>query len=222
MVRRAAFVFAAGLALAATPAAHADEEAPKKKKLIVTVDDNEDTTTVVKKKKAATATPEPGASEAEIIAYIRELRKDVRSTQAELNAARASDDADSVLRLREELKEKKQFLKEEESRLYSKDSGLIAGGAVLTALGGISLVSSFVLVIVWPLTAIDGNIEDEYGWGALGCLGGGVLGLSAGIPMIVAGNKRTVTGADEFEEASWQLPTPGRGPTAGLTLRFSF
>lgn len=200
-----------------------DDEPPKKRRFVVTVEDNDAAQSP--KKKGTSAIPPPpeaGAPEAEVVAYIRALRKDVRATQADFNAARSSDDADEVLRLREELKEKKQFLSEEESRLYPKDTGLVAGGAILTALGSASLLSSLILLIGWPISGVDGHVDDELGWASLGCLGGGVLGLGAGIPMIVTGNKRTVRGADEVDAAALGVPPPPRGRTAGITFRITF
>lgn len=215
---------AASLALVVGTAtgARADEEAPpKKRRFVVTVEDNDAPQTPKKKTSAIPTPPEAGAPEAEVVEYIRALRRDVRTTQADFNAARASDDADEVLRLREELKEKKQFLSEEESRLYPKDTGLVAGGAILTALGSASLLSSLILLIGWPISGVDGDFDDELGWASLGCLGGGVLGLGAGIPMIVTGNKRTVRGADDVDDAS-RGPALPRGRTVGLTLEVRF
>jgi hypothetical protein len=216
----AAAVLAAVTALAPVAAAEDDEDRPKKKKLIVTVEDNDEITPVEQaKKKAARRAPEVGDSEAEIKAYLRELDADVRSIQLDLRAARQGSDGDEVLRLEKELQAAKALRSDEEDRLTTKEPGLVAGGATLTALGGASLVSSLVLLVVWGFSAIDGNDEEEYGWGALGTLGFGVIGLSAGIPMVVAGNKRRPRDPDE---EAFRLAPDGVRPAVGLTVRVSF
>jgi hypothetical protein len=165
--------------------------------------------------------PAEGASETEINAYLRALKKDVRDTQIAQKQASRAGDADEAMRLKEELRDKKALLKDEESRLLSRDVGLIAGGGVLTGLGGLSLLSSLVLVCVYGLSAVDGNAEDEYGWASLATLGGGALGLGAGIPMIVIGSRKSTRGADDEYEYARPL-TPGGGPQVGLTLSLSF
>jgi hypothetical protein len=205
-------VLAGSLALSST--AWADEPPPeKKKRLIVTVEDTKPDARV------RDAVPDENASESEINAYLRKLRRDLRDAQADLKAAkRGGDDAEEIMRLDGEVRELKETLKDEESRLTTKDGGLIAGGAVLTAFGSVALLSSLVLVVAWPLTALDGNINEEYGWGALGCFVGGAVGLAAGIPMIVTGNRRVPRGDGEYEyieEGLTVLPKVGASPALG-------
>ncbi len=218
------------------------EDAPEKPKkgLVVTVEDNdvvaaeearaaaeEDEEVEApapkkkKRKQQVSDAPGPDASEAEIDAYLRELNSDVRNTQADLKDAKRADDADAVYELERELRDQKDLLRDEKDRLTTTQPGLVAGGAVLTALGGVSLVSSLVLLIVWPLTGVDGHFDDEYGWGSLGCLLGGAAGLGAGIPMIVAGTRRTPrSGGDYYEEA--QLPSIPQGPRVGFSFTVPF
>jgi hypothetical protein len=194
----------------------------KKKRLIVTVEDTKpdegEEPAKPKKQRVREAVPDENSSEAEINAYLRRLRRDLRDAQADLKVAKRGDDGDEVLRLEGEVRELKEMVKDEESRLTTKDGGLIAGGAVLTALGSVSLLSSLVLVVAWPLTAIDGNINEEYGWAALGCFVGGAVGLAAGIPMIVTGNRRVPRGDGEYEyleEGLTVLPRVGASPALG-------
>jgi hypothetical protein len=162
------------------------------------------------------AAPAEGASEAEIFAYIRALKKDVRDAQRELKEAKRDGDSAEVARLTDELRDKKLTLSDEESRLTTSDPGLVAGGAVLTGLGGVSLLSGLVLLFVWPLTAIDGHVNDEYGYAALGCAAGGVVGLGAGIPMIVVGKRKEVRYPDE------EALAPPDGDYVGLTFGGTF
>ncbi len=214
-----------GLALPST--AWAEDPPPeKKKRLVVTVEDTKpedvEESAASKPVKAkpsrreAEVVPDEDSSEAEINAYLRRLRRDLRDAQADLKAAKRGDDGDEVLRLEGEVRELREMVKDEESRLTTKDGGLIAGGAVLTALGSVSLLSSLVLVVAWPLTAIDGNINEEYGWAALGCFVGGAVGLAAGIPMIVTGNRRVPRGDggdyEYVEEGLTILPRVGAAP----------
>jgi hypothetical protein len=211
---------------ALSSSAWADEPPPeKKKRLIVTVEDTKpddgEEPAKPKKKQVREAVPDESSSEAEINAYLRKLRRELRDAQADLKAAKRGDDGEEVLRLEGEVRELKETVKDEESRLTTKDGGLVAGGAVLTALGSVSLVSSLVLVFVWPLTALDGNINEEYGWGALGCFVGGAVGLAAGIPMIVTGNRRVPRGDggdgeyEYLEEGLTVLPRVGVSPALG-------
>lgn len=224
-------------ALAAPSAALADDDEDKpKKKLIVTVEDNdvvaaeeeaaaredveEEPAPKKKKKKRVDAdAPDLNSSEAEIDAYLRELDRDVRDTAADLKAAKRSDDGDEVMRLESELRYRKALLSDEKDRLTETNPGLVAGGAVLTGLGGVSLVSSLVLLVVWPLTGVDGHFDDEYGYGALGCLIGGTVGLSAGIPMIVSGARRTPRGDGGYDDA---FLMPPQGPRVGVTFGVPF
>lgn len=239
---KTALILTLGLAasLGFAQSAHADEPAQPRKGLVVTVEDNdvvaaeeaaraadeeEEEAPAPKKKKKrqsdASFAPGPESSEAEIDAYLRELNADVRDTQADLKDAKRADDADEVDRLERELRDRKELLRDEKDRLTTTQPGLVAGGAVLTALGGVSLVSSLVLLVVWPLSGVDGHFDDEYGWGALGCLLGGAAGLGAGIPMIVAGTRRTPrAGADYYEEA--KLPPMPAGPRVGVTFTIPF
>ena len=126
------------------------------------------------------------------------------------------------MRLKEELRDKKALLKDEERRLTTRDVGLIAGGGVLTGLGALSLVSSVVLIFVYAGSSIDGNPDDEYGWASLATLGGGVLGLSAGIPMIVVGSRRGPREADDVETYGREELPSSHGPAVGLTKSLAF
>lgn len=214
-----------GLTVAIPAHAYADdddEEKPKRRGLIVTVEDNDDVDAGIKRKKGATSLTPPAddASESEINAYLRELKKDVRDTQLAAKEAARAGDADEAIRLKEELRDKKALLKDEESRLMSRDVGLIAGGGVLTGLGGLSLLSSVVLLCVWGFSSLDGDPEEEYGWGALGTVGGAALGLGAGIPMIVVGRKKEPRGYDDADTYG-RLPSGG-APRVGLSVGFSF
>jgi len=218
-------VLAALAAMAPEARAGEDDEAdeqPKRRGLIVTVDDTEDETAIPKKKGGGQAAPEEGAPESEINAYLRALNKDIRDTKADLKAAQRAGDADEALRLKDELREKKILLSDEESRLTTRDPALTAVGGTLTALGSLSLVSSVVLLFVWAGTSIDGYPDDAYGWGALGTLGGGVLGLSAGIPMIVIGTRRQVRAPDDAYQVVPELAPGGYRPAVGLTMSLSF
>lgn len=216
-LRRSASAIALGASLSLlTTAAFADdgfivdEEEPQERPVVV-----------VQKPSSAPTAPPDGASEAEIFAYLRALKKDIRDTQTDLSDAKRDDDDAEVARLKEELKERKIILKEEQDRLTTIDAGLVAGGGVLTGLGSLSLLSSVVLLVVWPMTGIDGDVNDEYGWASLACLGGGAVGLGAGIPMIVAGKRREIR-YDEYEEARTTIPVPSLGPTAGVHMTLSF
>ena len=214
-VRRSTLAVVTALACLAPHAAfgdEADEDRPAKRQMIVTVED----TQAVPKAKPRTRHPAPpqGASEEDINAYLRALRKDVRDAQRVL---READDAEDEPRLKDELREKKSLLSDEENRLTTKDTGMVAGGATLTALGGASLVASLFLAIGWGLSGLDGRIDEKYGWASLGCLGGGVLGISTGIPLLIAGNTRRPR---EVEEA-FLLPLPAK-PAVGLTMSLSF
>jgi hypothetical protein len=215
-----------GVLMALPTQAHADEddeeaEKPKRRGLIVTVEDNDDVADgPAPKKRAPFAPPVEGAPESEINAYLRELKKDVRDTQIAAKEAARAGDADEAMRLKEELRDKKALLKDETARLTTRDVGLIAGGATLTGLGCISLVSSFVLIVVYGVSAADGDADHEYGWASLGTLGGGVLGLSAGIPMIVVGSRRQVRGSEE--EYARDLAPTGQKPRVGFTMSLSF
>jgi hypothetical protein len=210
--------------------AHAGEDddetdTPKRRGLVVTVEDNDDVDAApprAKKRGDSATAPDDGASESEINAYLRGLKKDVRDTQIAAKQAARAGDADEAIRLKEELRDKKAFLKDEERRLTSRDVGLIAGGGVLTGLGSLSLLSSVVLIFVYAGSSIDGNPEDEYGWASLATLGGGVLGLSAGIPMIAVGSRRGPRESDDVDTYGREQAPTGHGPAVGFTMSLSF
>jgi hypothetical protein len=240
-LRRVALTVALGAASLTTVDAQAEESERSGKRMVVTVEDNAtvDAETAAQAERAAQAEspppprkkgkkaaserpPEVDAPEVEIDAYLRRLSKELREAQADLRAARREDDADEVMRLDNEVRDRKELLADERDRLTTTQPGLVAGGAVLTVLGGVSLVASLALLIGWPISGVEGEINDTYGWASLGCLIGGTVGLSAGIPMISAGARRVPRGEGgevPIEDAWFSPPT---APRVGLTFSAAF
>ncbi len=236
-LQRVTLTFVVGAScLFTTTHAHAEEAERSGKRMVVTVEDNATVDAEAaaqqaespppRKKRKAEAreqrAPDVDAPEVEIDAYLRRLSKELREAQADLRAARREDDADEVMRLDNEVRDRKELLADERDRLTTTQPGLVAGGAVLTVLGGVSLVASLALLIGWPISGVEGEINDTYGWASLGCLIGGTVGLSAGIPMISAGARRVPRGEGgevPIEDAWFSPPT---APRVGLTFTANF
>ncbi|NUP11543.1 MAG: hypothetical protein HOW73_36320 [Polyangiaceae bacterium] len=185
--------------------------------------DAEEKVVVVKKKKKRTRAeaPEVGDPPEEIDNYLQGLKEEIGDLKDRMKEARRNGDADEAIAIREELNERDRFYKDEQDRLTSRNTGLIAGGATLSALGGVSIVASLVLVIGYGLSAVDGNADDEYGWGSLACLGGGVALLGGGGAMIGVGMVRRPKEATD----AWIQPSFGAAalaPTPGLTVTWKF
>ncbi len=204
-----------------------DDDAPRKKKrMTVTIEDNEDvddeeTEAVVVKSNRKRKRPDPpeiGAPPAEVEVYLSELKAEADIAKERSKAARRSGDPDREAELRMEAEEARAFYTVERDRLTERNVGMIAGGGTLVGLGVASFVASFVLVIGWGLSSIDGNPEDEYGWASLGCLGGTIVGIGAGTPLIVIGSIR------EPKQASDAKVTPPApfGVGTGIALTVSF
>jgi hypothetical protein len=136
-----------------------------------------------------------------------------------MKEAERAGDGDEAMELRRELAQESSFYDRERDRLTERDTGLIAGGATLTAIGGISMVSSIILLAVYGLSAVDGNADDEYGWASLGTLFGGIAGLAGGGAMLGVGLARR----PKETAQQWMTPTVGDiAPTPGLTLTWQF
>ena len=199
-----------------------EEEAPRKKRrMIVTVEDNDEVEDVEEggseeEAPARRSAPRVGDSPDDIREYLAQLEQRVQRLKVKLKAAKRSDDAERMLEAEADLAEAKARLDAERDRLTERNPGMIAGGATLIGLGSVSFVASVVLVIGWGVSSIDGYPDDEWGWGALGCLAGGVVGIAVGTPVLVSGLKREPR---ELEEARTAPPTVG-GFTPGLTLTF--
>lgn len=198
-----------------------DDARPNRRRMVVTVEDTEDETVAAPTKRdGPVAAPEQSAPESEIDAYLLRLKTDVLDARIALKEAKRADDDEEALRLRDELKQKQLLLKDEERRLANPDTGLIGGGATFTALGGISLVSSVVLLVMWTSSGLGGHSEPAYGWASLATLGGGALGLGAGIPMIAIGRQRR---GRESEDVLARPLVPGADHSpVGMTFSASF
>ncbi len=171
-----------------------------------------------KKKKKKLVAPEVGAPPDEVEAYLRKLEDRRRKLKERQKAARRSGDEEQEAALSEKLADADALYKSERDRLTERDVGMIAGGATLVGLGAASFAASLVALIGWGVSAIDGYPDDEWGWASLGCLGGGVLGISVGVPLIVIGSKRE----PRSPEYAGGLPAPGAGFVPGVTLSWSF
>jgi hypothetical protein len=204
-----------------------DDDAPRKKKrMTVTVEDNEDvdaeeTEAVAIKSNRKRKRPDPpeiGAPPAEVEVYLSELKAEADIAKEKAKAAKRSGDEDREAELRLEAQEAKAFYAVERDRLTERNVGMIAGGGTLVGLGVASFVASFVLVIGWGLSSIDGNPDDEYGWASLGCLGGTLVGIGAGTPLIVIGSIRE---PKQASDAKVTPPAPfGVGTGIAVTVPF--
>ncbi|NUO47615.1 MAG: hypothetical protein HOV80_02035 [Polyangiaceae bacterium] len=224
--RRLAPVLAAALGgtLLFSPSIASADEPRKKKRMTVTVEDNEDvdqeeteavTIKTNRRKRKRPDPPEIGAPPAEVEVYLSELKAEADIAKERAKAARRSDD-EAELRL--EAEEAKVFYTVERDRLTERNVGMIAGGGTLVGLGVASFVASFVLVIGWGISAIDGDADDEYGWASLGCLGGTLVGIGAGVPLIVIGSIRE---PKQASDAKVTAPTPF-GVGTGIQVSFPF
>lgn len=189
------------------------QSAPATKQVIVVVQQPAPTEAPA----APSGVPRVGDSAERIDAYLSDLKQEVRRKKDALRDAKrdgeGEDEAERALR------EADIHYKEERDRLTQQEPGLIAGGAVLTSAGAVSFVASGVLLVVWLVSSVDLNPDDKYGWASLACLGGGFLGLGAGIPMIVIGAQRTPR--DPYEALLAPRPV-GFAPPLGLTATWSF
>ncbi len=202
--------------------AEEEEEAPRKKRrMVVTVEDDEDVEEedeAPRKGRKKREAPEIGAPAAEVEAYLGELKAENAILKDRLKQAKRSGDDEAVAELLRESAEANALYKAERDRLTTQNPGMIAGGATLIGLGGVSFVASIVLVAGWGLSGIDGNTDDEWGWGALGCLAGGVVGIGAGTPLLVIGLIREPKSPTDAKATP---PTP-IGVGSGLTLTVPF
>lgn len=199
-----------------------DDDAPKKKRMIVTVEDSdadeEEAEPQGRKRKRKDDPPEVGAPPAEVEMYLSELKADADMLKEKSKAAKRSGDPERAADLRLEAEEASALYKVERDRLTERNTGMIAGGGTLVGLGAASFVASFVLVIGWGLSSIDGSPNDEYGWASLGCLAGTVVGIGAGVPLIVIGSIRE---PKQASDAKVTPPTP-TGIGSGLKLTVAF
>jgi hypothetical protein len=170
--------------------------------------------------------PRIGDPPDEVESYLRGLRDKVTDAKDAVREARGDDD--QVDAARAELRDAQRFYSDERSRLTKQDSGLLAGGAVLTGVGGAALVASAVLAVAYALSGITffdtTEPDSNLGYAALGCLGGGLAAIGAGIPMIVVGVQRVPKEpGDAFLGPADLAPPPGGpSPVAGLTMRVAF
>lgn len=204
-----------------------DDDAPRKKKrMTVTIEDNEDVdqeeteavATRTNRKRKRPDPPEIGAPAGEIEIYLSQLKAEVDIAKEKAKAAKRSGDSDREAELRLDAEEAKVFYNVERDRLTERNVGMIAGGGTLVGLGVVSFVASFVLVIGWGISSIDGDPNDEYGWASLGCLGGTVVGIGAGTPLIVIGSIRE---PKQASDAKVTPPTPF-GVGTGIQVSFPF
>ena len=230
--RLAVALLIGGATIAAAPCAFADDdddEQPKRRRMIVTVEDNEDVEDEEEEaptKSNAPAAPDPGDPPEEIRAYLDYLKERTRSLKDRMKVARRSGNGwieenfapSDEAQLSGELAKAQVKYESERERLTERNTGMIAGGATLIGLGGASFIASIVLVCGWGLSGIDGDPDDEYGWGALGTLVGGFVGIGAGTPLLVIGLSRTPKSGPD----SAALPPPPVGFTPGLTVSIPF
>jgi hypothetical protein len=224
--RLAVALLVGGATLAAAPCAFADDddERPKKRRrMIVTVEDNdevdgEDEEEEAKTKSNAPDAPDPGDPPEEIRAYLDYLKERTRSLKNRMKVARRTGNEDEEAELSGELAKAQVQYESERERLTERNTGMIAGGATLIGLGSASFLASIVLVCGWGLSGIDGNPDDEFGWGALGTLVGGFVGIGAGTPLLVIGLQRNPRSGPD----SGALPPPPVGFTPGLTVSIPF
>jgi len=225
--RVAVALLALGATVAAAPCAFADDddEQPKKRRrMIVTVEDNEDVESEeeeeeeAKSKSRAPDAPDPGDPPEEINAYLDYLKERTRSLKDRIKIARRTGNEDQEAELSGELVKAQVKYESERDRLTERNTGMIAGGATLVGLGAASFLASIVLVCGWGLSGIDGNPDDEFGWGALGTLVGGFVGIGAGTPLLVIGLSRSPKSGPD---AASTPPAPV-GFTPGLTVSIPF
>jgi len=161
--------------------------------------------------------PQVGDSAQDINEYLRGLEREQRDTRDRIKDASRDDDDTQVDLYKEQLKEQLRTYKVERDRLTTRDGGLIAGGATLTAVGGASLVASLFLGFAYALSNSFGSHGDEgLGYAAIATLGGGVVGLGAGIPMLAVGLKRVP------RELDAEYAPPATSPALGGTLVWQF
>lgn len=129
-------------------------------------------------------------SEGEVILYLEQVRSRIDAIKLKIRDVRASDYDDTALQ--EELRAANEYYKAERARLTTTDGGMIAGGATLTAIGSLSLVSSLFLALAYGLSGgiFGGSKDDGLGTAALVTLGVGVAGLAGGIPLLAVGLRR--------------------------------
>jgi hypothetical protein len=226
--RIAVALLVGGATLAAAPWAFADDdEQPKKRRrMIVTVEDNEEAEGEEEEEEEAKSTsksnapdaPDPGDPPEEIRAYLDYLKERTRSLKDRMKVARRTGNESEEAELSGELAKAQVKYESERERLTERNTGMIAGGATLVGLGGASFLASIVLVCGWGLSGIDGDPDDEYGWGALGTLVGGFAGIGAGTPLLVIGLSRSPKSGPD----SASLPPPAVGFTPGLTVSIPF
>jgi hypothetical protein len=162
-------------------------------------------------KQGRRAAPRVGDPEYEINEYLGDLKGDVAATRERMKDARRDGDDAAADALREQLKDDTKFYDEERNRLTTRNGGLVAGGAVLTGVGGASVLAALLLGFAYGLSGIGGSPEDGLGTAALACLGGGAAGLGAGIPMLVVGLKRVPREPDDVARQGFVGPAAGAG-----------
>ncbi|NUP07910.1 MAG: hypothetical protein HOW73_17835, partial [Polyangiaceae bacterium] len=188
--RYRATAFAAGLcALAVVGHARADDspedgESEKEELVVRKVhldrDDDSEEKVVIVKKKGHRKAPEVGDDPEVIEEYLDDLKEQRRDLRAQLKEANRDGDADLADQLKEELRELDKLEKEEQGRLTTSNRGLVAGGAVLVAAGGVSLIAS----IAFLLVAENQRGVSGYDAGGWSCLALGIGGIAGGSPMI--------------------------------------
>ena len=161
---------------------------------------------------AAPKRPAVGDDPVEITMYLQELDDRAKDLKEQLKDARREQDWDRAAGLEAEYVEARQLYKKESGRLTSTDRGLVAGGATLVGIGGVSLLTSLGLAL-----AFAGTDDEAFGWAALATLGGGVIGVSAGGPMLSIGLEKRV------RQVSWRPTQDPFGVSgASVTLSWSF
>lgn len=147
---------------------------------------------------AAPKRPALGDDPVEINLYLSGLDEDARALREQMKEARREGELEQAAALEGEYVAARTLYKRESARLLSIDRGLVAGGATLVGVGGLSLLTSLGLAI-----AFAGSGEEAFGWSALATLGGGVLGVAAGAPMLSIGLEKRA------RQSAWEpLPSP--------------
>lgn len=134
--------------------------------------------------------PAVGAlSEGEVFAYLEQVRSRIDAIKVKIKETRAADYDDTALQ--EELRAANDYYKAERTRLTTTDGGMIAGGATLTAIGGVGLVAAVFCGLAYGLSnSFGGSGDDGLGTAALVTLGVGIAGLGVGIPLLAIGLRR--------------------------------
>lgn len=126
----------------------------------------------------------------EVFAYLEQVRSRIDTLKLKIKETRAADYDDTALQ--EQLRAANDYYKLERGRLTTTDTGMVAGGATLVGIGGVSLVASLFLALAYGLSGgiFGGSKDDELGTAALVTLGVGIGGLGVGVPLLAVGLRR--------------------------------